>query len=193
MIKQSLATVQGQIEPADLLLFRGGGWISNAISTAGRSHYTHAAGVDVWDGELYCCEVREFKGGRVVTLASQVELFPGRIDVYKTNPSNNPNYNRQAAALYMRRFAGCSYGYWSVALAALLHIPMVRLFYKPDYTIEVNEPLGPKKPPYCSQAKSMADRLGGGVDTVPNLPDRLTEPADLSRSPFYSYMFTLVS
>jgi hypothetical protein len=38
----------------------------------------------------------------------------------------------------------------------------------------------------------MADRLGGGVDPVPHLADRLTEPADLARSPFYEYLFTLI-
>jgi hypothetical protein len=31
----------------------------------------------------------------------------------------------------------------------------------------------------------------GGVDPVPNLADRLTEPADLARSPFFEYRFTL--
>ena len=47
-------------------------------------------------------------------------------------------------------------------------------------------------PPFCSQAVSMADRQGG-IDPVPNLADRLTEPADLSRSEFYEYRFTLIS
>ena len=37
----------------------------------------------------------------------------------------------------------------------------------------------------------MADRIGGGVDPVPHLADRLTEPADLARSPFFRYRFTL--
>ena len=36
----------------------------------------------------------------------------------------------------------------------------------------------------------MADREGG-IDPVPNLADRLTEPADLSRSAFFRYQFTL--
>ncbi len=45
-------------------------------------------------------------------------------------------------------------------------------------------------PPFCSQAVSLACRRGG-VDPVPNLADRLTEPADLSRSPFFAYRFTL--
>ncbi len=39
----------------------------------------------------------------------------------------------------------------------------------------------------------MTDRVGGGVDPVPHLADRLTEPADLARSPFYEYAFTLDS
>jgi hypothetical protein len=38
----------------------------------------------------------------------------------------------------------------------------------------------------------MTDRIGGGVDPVPHLSDRLTEPADLARSPFYEYAFTLI-
>ena len=32
----------------------------------------------------------------------------------------------------------------------------------------------------------------GGVDPVPNLADRLTEPGDLARSAFYEYRFTLL-
>ena len=32
----------------------------------------------------------------------------------------------------------------------------------------------------------------GGVDPVPHLADRLTEPADLARSPFYKYRCTLL-
>ena len=45
-------------------------------------------------------------------------------------------------------------------------------------------------PPFCSQACAMADRIAGGVDPAPYLADRLTEPADLARSPFYEYQFT---
>ena len=49
-----------------------------------------------------------------------------------------------------------------------------------------------RRPPFCSHACAMADRLGGQVDPVPQLSDRLTEPADLARSPFYRYRFTLI-
>jgi hypothetical protein len=44
---------------------------------------------------------------------------------------------------------------------------------------------------FCSEAVSRADRLGGGVDPVPNLADHDTEPGDLARSDFYRYQFTL--
>ena len=49
-----------------------------------------------------------------------------------------------------------------------------------------------RRPPFCSQACAMTDRTGGGIDPVPHLADRLTEPADLARSPFYEYAFTLI-
>ena len=192
MIEKSLSEVQAQIESGDLLLFRGAGWISRLIGTAGRTNYTHCGKADWWDEILYICEVREFKGGRIVTLGSQVAKYPGRIDVYQANAINNPNYNRQAASLYMRRFAGCAYGWWSVMAATLLHLPFVRFLVHVDYTLESEATdEGPGKPPYCSQAVSMADIIGGGVDPVPNLPSRLTEPGDLARSSFYDYRFTL--
>lgn len=191
MIEKALSEVRGEILQGDLLLFRGKGLVSWLISKAGRTNYTHAAKADWWDDELYCCEVRELKGGRIVTLQSQVKQYPGLIDVYRTNPSNNPSYDRQAAARYMRNFAGCNYGYWSVIGTAFLHMFLVRLLTRTDYTTEIDSGEAPSKPPYCSQAISMADRIAGRVDPVLNLADRLTEPGDLARSPFYEAMFTL--
>ena len=75
----------------------------------------------------------------------------------------------------------------ALTLAAALHLPLVRMFVRPS--LDDDQPS--RRPPFCSQACVMADRLGGGVDPVPHLADRLTEPADLARSPFYRYRFTL--
>jgi len=83
---------------------------------------------------------------------------------------------------------GCQYGYAAVLGAALLHLPVTRWFIQPSTDDEAIE----RRPPFCSQACAMADRLGGGVDPVEHLADRLTEPADLARSPFYRYRFTLI-
>jgi hypothetical protein len=172
------------IHDSDLLLFRRHG----LISIAGRGNYSHAAKAAWWGEDLFCLEVRELKGGRAVMLSSQVHRYPDRIDVFEANPGNLwPTYNRAAAVGAMRRLAGCDYGYWNLLKAATLHLAFVRLFVPPDVDDDEHD----QNPPFCSQAVSMADRIGGTVDPVLNLPDRLTEPNDLARSPFYQYRFTL--
>ena len=172
------------IRDADLLLYRR----HSLIALAGRGVHTHAAKAAWWNNDLYCCEVRELRGGRAVTLESQVRRYPGRIDVFRSNPNDRwPEYNREKAIRFMRRLAGCDYGYVGVLRAALLHLPVVRLAARRDF----DDAQSLDRPPFCSQACVMADRLGGGVDPVPHLADRLTEPADLARSPFYRYVFTL--
>ncbi|MFO0791798.1 MAG: hypothetical protein U0805_20235 [Pirellulales bacterium] len=181
----SLADARHVIHDADLLLFRR----RSLISIAGRGTHSHAAKATWWDDELFCVEVREWHGGRAVTLASQVEKYPGRIDVYHTNPANRwPEYDRTRSTQLMRRLAGCDYGYTAVLAAAMLHLPFIRMAVRAN----VEDDAIDRRPPFCSQACVMCDRLGGGIDPVPHLADRLTEPADLARSPFYEYAFTLI-
>ena len=185
----ALSQSASQINDGDLLLFRGRGLVSRLIGVAGRSTYTHAARAIWWGDILFCCEVRELKGGRAVTLESQVRKYPGLIDVFETNPGERwPEYDRAGALDTMRRLAGCDYGYFGVLRAALWHLPLWRCLVRPD----MNDQQVTSEPPFCSQACVMADRLGGRVDPVPHLADRVTEPADLARSPFYRYRFTLV-
>jgi len=177
--------VRRRICDADLLLFRRRG----PIAVAGRSVYSHAAKAAWWDDDLFVLEIRGLLGGRAVTLSGEVERLPGRIDVFEVNPQGRwPHYDRAAAVRFMRRLCGCSYGYLGVAAAAMLHLPIVRWFVHPS----MDDRAVDRRPPFCSHACAMADRLGGGVDPVPQLADRLTEPADLARSPFYTYSFTLV-
>src|SRR3954467_1668988 len=119
-----LAEARSRISAADLLLFRR----HNPISIAGRGTHSHAAKASWWEGDLFCVEVREWHGGRAVTLDSQVKKFPGRIDVYHTNPANRwPEYDRTRATTMMRRLAGCDYGYAAVLAAAMLHLPVIRM------------------------------------------------------------------
>jgi hypothetical protein len=203
--------VRHEIRDADLLLFRRrrlpgstaprgiqdrcrplrwiGGLLSLPITVAGRGPYSHAAKAAWWGDDLFCVEIRGLSGGRAVTLSSQVARLPGKIDVFETNPQDRwTDYNRARATRLMRRLCGCDYGYVALAAAALLHLPGVRWFVKPN----VDDAAVDRRPPFCSHACAMADRLGGGVDPVRQLADRLTEPADLARSPFYRYRFTLV-
>lgn len=184
----SLAAALPEIRDGDLLLFRGQGLASRLIGVAGRSEYTHAARAVWWGNDLFCCEVRELRGGRAVTLASQVRRHPGAIDVFEVNPGGRwREFSRRGAVRYIRRLAGCDYGYRGVWRAALRHLPLWRFLVRPD----LDDRRVAEEPPFCSQACAMADRIGGGVDPVPHLADRLTEPADLARSPFYRYRFTL--
>lgn len=198
------------IGTSDLLLFRSKGWISSLIRKAGRTEYSHAAKAVWWGDLLFCCEVRELKGGRAVTLESQVKRFPGQIDVFGVAPFYRKHFDLIGSASYMKSFAGCDYGYWSLLKASFLHLPFIRFFTNAAYDIE-NYVAGAENghrmqtvkkatqsrseamqhQPYCSQAVALADRLGGGVDPVPLLADRLTEPGDLSRSHLYEYKFTL--
>ena len=164
--------VRREIRDGELLLFRRRG----LIAACGRGRHSHAAKAAWWGGDLFLLETRAVRGCRAVTLSSQVRRYPGRIDVYETNPFDRwPEYDRAAAVRFMRRLAGSEYGYLGIAEAALLHLPLVRLLVRPD----VDDNARSRRPPFCSQACAMADRLGGGVDPVPHLADRLTEPADL--------------
>jgi len=181
----TLARARMRISDGDLLLFRRRG----LIAIAGRGEHSHAAKAAWWGEELFCVEVREWHGGRAVTLESQIKKFPGRIDVYHANPANRwPEYDRTRSTMLMRRLAGCDYGYTAVLAAAMLHLPLIRMAVR----AEIDDSAIDRRPPFCSQACAMADRVGGGVDPVPHLADRLTEPADLARSPFYEYAFTLI-
>jgi hypothetical protein len=178
-------SVRHHIRDGDLLLFRNRG----LISIAGRGEHCHAAKAAWWGNDLFCLEVRQWFGGRAVMLSSQVARRPGRIDVYQANPDNRwPLYDRAGATRFMRRLCGCRYGYGRLIAVALLHLPLVRCLVRPNLDDQDID----RDPPICSQACAMADRLGGGVDPVEHLADRLTEPADLARSPFYRYRFTLM-
>ena len=181
----TLADARPHIADGDLLLFRRRG----LISIVGRGVHSHAAKTARWGDDLFCLEVREWHGGRAVTIESQVKKYPGLIDLYHINPANRwPEYDRMRSTTMMRRLAGCDYGYAAVLAAAMLHLPFVRMAIR----AEVEDDAIDRRPPFCSQACAMTDRIGGGIDPVPHLADRLTEPADLARSPFYKYAFTLI-
>jgi hypothetical protein len=181
------ADVRDRIRDADVLLFRRGpAFYQKAIAIAGRSEYSHAAMTAWWDDELMVLEVAEGYGGRAVTLESQSKLYAGQYDVFSTNPGDRWQFDRAGAVRYMRKLAGKPYGRRNLFRVAMLHIPFVRLFVKPNTNDKSNG-----SAPFCSNAVSAALRVGGGIDPVMLLADTITEPGDLSRSPFLQYAFTL--
>lgn len=187
-VLRTLADAKPEIKDADLLLFRGKGIVSRIIRSFGRGKYSHAAKASWIKGELFCLEVREWRGGRAVTLSSQVQKFPGQIDVFETNAIKLPDYDRAKADSLMLLFAGIEYGYGDIFATAILHAWGIRVIAQAN----VDDDFVSKRPPYCSAACAIADRVGGGIDPVPNLADKITEPSDLARSQLYRYRCTLM-
>lgn len=180
-----------QIRTADLLLFRPRWWAlhSRLICVAGRTDYCHAGMASRSDSGVVSCLEMVASGGRETLLFEQVEWYPGLIDVYDANPENRwPRFNRIAALSVMRSFVSRRYGWRNMVRVSLLHLPFVRLFVRP----ETDDQIESGRSPFCSHAVVLADRIGGGVDSVPGLADRLTEPGDLARSLFFKYRFTLI-
>ena len=80
------------VQEADVLMFRGWGLISWLIKRYGSGVHSHAA-MAHWDGDnIECVEFREFRGGRSVSLKTQVDTHPDNIDVFR--PSNLISYNQ---------------------------------------------------------------------------------------------------
>jgi hypothetical protein len=177
--------VRREICDADLLLFRRRSRLTRLIAVAGRSEYVHAAMAGWWKDRLMCVEMTS-SGGRAQLLSNLVEQSPGSIDVYRAN-ARGRRFSRGRALRAMIGITGKRYGWLNLFRAALLHTPAFRFLFMPD----TDDTESSTWPPFCSQAVAMADRVAG-VDPVPNLADRLTEPGDLARSIFYAYRFTLM-
>lgn len=180
----SIAENARELHNADVLLFRRRG----IIAIAGRGEYSHAAMLAWWDSTPFLLEMRELRGGRAVTLKSQVQAYPGMIDVYRVA---SPVWSiKNAAVKAMKLKAGNRYSYANVLSAAALHLPFIRLIAKPDTNDVTATPDADDIPEFCSEAVANAYRWAG-LDLVPNLADKVTEPSDLARSAVLAYQFTL--
>lgn len=162
---------------------RPGAWFSWLITVAGRGPYSHAE--MVWnDGKhLLAVGMVDGIGGRAASLANLVRRYPGQWDLYSVADGG---YDGEKALDAMLTLTDTPYGWWAILRDALLHLPIIRLFLRPD----LHDGTGAYAP-FCSMAVAAAMEAGG-VDPVPNLPNRITEPNDLSRSGRLQYQLTLV-
>jgi hypothetical protein len=179
------AEARRKIRDGDILLFRSKGFLSQLIRVGGRSEYSHAAMAGWWSDRLMCVEMTD-SGGQAQLLSNLVERMPGAIDVFRANATRR-RFSREKALAAMVAITGKPYGNWNLIRAAAMHAIFFRFLVTPDTDDSANGSV-----PFCSQAVARACRAGG-VDPVPNLADRLTEPGDLARSAFFEYRFTLGS
>ena len=174
--------VKDNIHSGDVLLFRrGDGLVSKLITVAGRSPYCHAGMVERNNGEWWCLETLQWKGGQRTRLSELVHRYPGQIVVFSIAPEFRARYNRRRAVAAMQRFVHRPYGWRALARATLTHLPFARvLLFRILLPFIVNDHQNGNLP-FCSMAVSRACRAGK-LDLVPNLGDSWTEPGDLGRS-----------
>lgn len=191
-IVKSLKEVQGDIDSGDLLLLRNRSRPSNIlIQIVGRTKYVHV-GTAYWeDGELRCLDTVPWSGARNSLFSNLVEKYPQQWDVFEplsaVAEAHGSTYDSNMVCEVMKGFVGKPYGWYNIFLVSFLHLPVIRLFVRPA----TNDAETSKYPPFCSQARAIADRKAG-IDPVKFLADHVTEPGDLSRSLLYKYKFTLI-
>jgi hypothetical protein len=193
------------LKEADVLLFRGVGAISWAIKRYSSGIHSHA-GMVHRDGEhVQCVEFREFKGGRSVSLKTQVESHPDTIDVFravdhlsydsfamseitgditgKISRTFEEDTARKVTDIMMD-LTGLPYGWKNFWKLAKHYAPFFRLS-------EQNvKDTAPTEVFVCSTAVAFAYRTVY-ADPVPYLSDSSVTPADLARSALFKYQFTL--
>lgn len=201
--------VRIDIWESDVLLFRGNGLISKLIKIAGKGEYSHV-GLASWQWSknyhgvfvphrLELVEFREFKGGRIVNLSTQVDQFSGLIDVYrpcrKIQTYDDQHMGGQWVSLNsievtdtMRLMTGLPYGWKRIWYLAKQSILGLRLFSLPN----VNDDYVSSTYPVCSTAVCRSFRKSG-YDLVKNKSDEDCDPSDIARSSVLSYLFTLTN
>mgnify|MGYP002624773077 FL=1 len=205
------------MEDADVLLYRGGnfpsfGWWIKKYTGGIHSH----AALYHKNSTPTVIEFREFKGSRMSSLQQHsndtIDVF--RLSqnyhnyIYSNEPwqvslcnisgedsgscsiLNNTTYLskqiRQDIVETAKSLTGLPYGWKIIGKIGLSYLPLVRLLY-PQPKVDKN---GNKDIFVCSTFVSYCIRQHY-VDLVPFLPDILTKPSDLARSPLLHYLFTI--
>jgi hypothetical protein len=134
-------------------------------------------------------EVREFCGGRVETLDFQHRRYPRQLDFFSIAPEFYSPSGVLRSARAMRRMATCcGYSYSSVFAVALRRFAWFEHLYGPGHYDDKANIDHTKV--FCSQAVCSAYQYGW-QDPVPNTPNALVTPADLSKSLMFEYRFSL--
>lgn len=173
----------------DVLLFQGTGPWSRLIRWAGRTRYSHVGLVVLGrGGRIMVAEAKEGLVGaiRLVPLSNAVKGC--QVDLYRVRGMGMDQLDEVARTA--ERYLGQAYGWASILRMALTRLPLwalrkVPVLGKllgraPAWSDNDREPSGESM--VCSEYVARCWREGAGVDLVPRLADRSTEPGDLARS-----------
>tara|TARA_R110000824_G_scaffold282601_18_gene470916 strand:- start:1427 stop:2041 length:615 start_codon:yes stop_codon:yes gene_type:complete len=186
------AEARSLIQEGDVLLFRGKGLISWLIKRYGSGVHSHSA-IAHWDDDnLECVEFREFRGGRAVSLKTQIETHPNNIDVFRA--ANVVQYGEERfeftnetakeVSNIMINLSGLPYGWKNICKLIKHYLPFWRLAKQ---NVKDDDPT---KVFVCSTAVAYAYRKAY-LDPVPYLADSAVMPSDLARSSLFRYQFTI--
>lgn len=182
---ESYRRIRHLIKDGDNAMLRNGGLVARLSD----GDYTHV-GKCLWLRDphgnptvLMIAELREGRGGQILTLSSQVTRFPGKIDIFR--PLCSP-----AAAAYSAEFvakmAGHDYGWSNIRLACFKRLTLLRLVTGMKFHTPGTELSKWGEPKHCSQAVCWGERAAArrlAEDWEPTTKhDRDCEPNDLDNT-----------
>lgn len=183
------------LREADVLLFRNPGFpsIGWAICAYTKGIHSHVGMVSLSCGDPMLIEQREFKGGRSVSLETQINSHG--IDVYRICPKitlpdgTNLEFSDDTALAITstaRHITGKPYGWNNIWGIFKTYAPFIRLLYAGKESSDDKE----ANAFVCSTVVAHSYRRHF-TDLCPTLPDDVTTPSDLPRSGLLRYMFTI--
>lgn len=181
-----------QLEPGDVLLWRGTGFFSSVIRWRTGSEYSHASLVDVDRGRVWIVESREGRGLQHVPLSNVLLRNPSIAWFRHVAPESSSTtlgrLDRDAAVQYAIERVGApeagEYDYAAIVRIWRTLWPWARQLSAVD---GASLPRGA----ICSALVAAACRAGGR-DLVPFREDRVTTPGDLARTGLLVYRGDLV-
>lgn len=188
-----------RLEPGDVLLWTGSGFVSRFIMWRTEGDFSHASLVDVDRGRVWTFESHLQSGVRHVPLSNlirhgaEVAWFThvsphgqnGKLDSTGHATYDIRPLDRDALVQWVIDRVADPYDGGAIVRFLRLLWPWTRFRLTRDDDAEL-----PRRA-ICSALVSGAVRAGGR-DLVPNLEDRMTSPADLERSALLRYMGHLV-
>lgn len=208
-IRLSLENASELIDNADIILFNSptfpkvGWWVARYTL----NRYSHVALALRKDNQIYCLEMREFKGGRIYPLSNYI-VDGYSVDIFRTSQKlkipyldSPPIINGEKPKIVYQdldftddikerilqdafEIIDNKYGYINIVKIFLTFIPFIRLFTSKD---------SPQKHPKSFVCSTLVDfcYYKNWIDLCYGINSSYVTPADISNSSILNYLFTI--